>query len=85
MLRHAALTGSVLCVHVIPSGLVAAIDELCATAQKTEPFQAMEIQLATAGIVRVVHVTPSGLVIAVDVLCATAQKTEPFQAMELQV
>ena len=53
-----AETGNVRCVHVIPSGLVAAMALPVATAQKTVPFHAIEYQLAETGNVRCVHNGP---------------------------
>jgi hypothetical protein len=65
----------------MPSGLVAAMAELSATAQNTEPFHATPYQVAETGSVRWVQVMPSGLVAAMADPAATTQNTEPFHAM----
>jgi len=62
---QAALTGSVRCVQVIPSGEVAAIAEFSATATKVEAPKVTECQPVLAGSVRCVQVIPSGEVTAV--------------------
>jgi hypothetical protein len=56
------------CVHVIPSGDVAAIIVPLATAQKRLPFQAIDDHVALAGSTRCVHVIPSGDVAAIALL-----------------
>ena len=59
-------TGIVLCVHVIPSGLVAAMAEPLHTAQNllSSGDQQTPDHLPDTGIVLCVHVMPSGLVAA---------------------
>jgi len=49
----------------MPSGDVAAIDPVT-TAQNTDPFQAIEVQLALTGNARWVQVMPSSDVAAID-------------------
>jgi len=68
----------------MPSGEVAAIVDPLATAQNTDPFQAIEVQVALTGNTRWVQVIPSGEVAAIDESCAIAQNTDPFQAIDCQ-
>ena len=70
---------------MIPSGEVAAIDELYPTAQNTVPFQAIDCQEVLTGSTRCVQVIPSGDVAAIAEPVATAQYVVPFQAMDVQV
>jgi hypothetical protein len=77
-----AADGSVLVVHVTPSGEVAAIVDACAMAQNTVPFHAMDFHVRAAGNVLAVHVIPSeDVAAAVDPPAHTTQNTAPFHAI----
>jgi len=70
---------------VTPSGEVAATLSPLATAQNTDPFQAIENQEALTGRSRRVQVIPSDDVAAIDESRAIAQNSDPFQAIEDQL
>ena len=72
------------CVHVIPSGEVAAMSVLKLIVTKTPIPKATEFQVPLTGKVLDVHVTPSGDVAATAPF-ATATKTPFPKATEFQV
>jgi hypothetical protein len=65
---------------------VAAVVLADARAQKTDPFHAIEVQLAADGNVRAVQVIPSGEVAAAELLLLeTIQNVEPLHAIATQL